>query len=82
MCLAGPDAQKAVCHALSGCSSKTAAARGKSVAALLRTTPLEWLAREERFRDGQLGACLGSELLVSLFHATDGLQVAGLQVMA
>ena len=66
----------------SGCKAKTAAAHGKSVAALLRATPLGWLAQGEDHRERLLGACLGSELMVSLFHAADGLQVAGLLVVA
>ena len=71
-----------VCVMPSGCKAKAAAAHGKSVAALLRATPLGWLAQGEDHREGLLGACLGSDLMVALFHAPDGLQVAGLQVMA
>ena len=66
----------------SGCSSKTAAAHDKAVAALLRTTPQDWLALEAGYREDRVGACVGSELLVSLFHAPHGLQVAGLQVVS
>ena len=73
---------KDACVVPSGCKTEAAAAHGKSVADLLRSMPLEWLVQGEAHKEGLLGACQGSELMVSLFHAPDGLQIAGLQVLA